>query len=99
MHPQLVQCAGVVEGLLLQDNTLTDSTGAGVCLDGVSATLSGNTYEGNTTDLVRQACGEAEAPEGLDDEPISTTELCPDYDYLTQALELTVYLDEAAVEL
>jgi hypothetical protein len=69
-----------------------------VFLDGAGATLSGNTYQDNTTDLVRQACGEADAPEGLDDESLSTTELCPDYDYLTQELELTVYLIEAEAE-
>ena len=63
-----------------------------------SATLWGNTYDGNTTDLVRQACGEASAPDGFDDESLGTTELCPDYDYLTQTLEYTVYFEESHVE-
>jgi parallel beta-helix repeat protein len=86
-------------GLLLEGNTFSDSTGAGVFLDGASATLTGNTYVGNTVDLVRQACGETEAPEGLDGEPISTTELCPNYDYLTQeVLLVSPYLEEAEAE-
>ncbi|MDP6935028.1 MAG: right-handed parallel beta-helix repeat-containing protein, partial [Myxococcota bacterium] len=85
-------------GLLLEDNTFSDSAGAGVFLDGASATLADNTYEGNTIDLVRQACGQADAPEGLDEEPISTTELCPDYDYLTQDLELHTYLEDTEAE-
>ncbi|MDP6934728.1 MAG: right-handed parallel beta-helix repeat-containing protein, partial [Myxococcota bacterium] len=86
-------------GLLLQDNTFSNSTGAGVFLDGASATLSGNTYEDNSTDLFRQACGEADAPEGLDDEPLDTTSLCPDHDYLTQELRLTTDLFESEAEL
>jgi hypothetical protein len=81
-------------GLLLEGNAFSDSAGAGVFLDGASATLSGNTYDGNTVDLVRQACGNTEAPEGLEDEPLTTSELCPDYDYPTQDLELTTYLEE-----
>ncbi|MDP6931929.1 MAG: right-handed parallel beta-helix repeat-containing protein [Myxococcota bacterium] len=85
-------------GLLLEDNTFSDSAGAGVFLDGASATLSGNTYEDNTTDLIRQACGETEAPEGMDEEDVTTTEICPDYDYLPQELVLTPYLEEAEVE-
>ena len=85
-------------GLLLQDNTFSNSAGAGVFLDGAIATLSNNTYDGNTTDLVRQACGEADPPEGLDDESLDTTELCPDYDYLTQRIEFTAYFEESDVE-
>ncbi|MDP6934907.1 MAG: right-handed parallel beta-helix repeat-containing protein, partial [Myxococcota bacterium] len=86
-------------GLLLQDNTFSDSAGAGIFLDGASATLSDNTYEGNATDLVRQACSETDAPEGLDDESLSTTQVCPNYDYLTQeVLLVSPYLEEAEAE-
>ncbi|MDP6932695.1 MAG: right-handed parallel beta-helix repeat-containing protein, partial [Myxococcota bacterium] len=86
-------------GLLLEGNTFSDSAGAGIFLDGASATLSDNTYEGNNSDLIRQSCGEAEAPDGLDDEPLSTTELCPEYDYLTRDVVLMAYLVESEAEL
>ncbi|MDP6934784.1 MAG: right-handed parallel beta-helix repeat-containing protein, partial [Myxococcota bacterium] len=86
-------------GLLLQGNSLTESSGAGVFLDGAGATLSGNTYEDNTTDVVRQVCDDIDAPQGLDDEPTSSTLLCPDYDYRTRDLDLEAYLLETEVEL
>ena len=79
-------------GLLLQDNSFTD--GAGIFLDGVTATLSGNTYEGNDTDLVRQGCDLSDSPEGLDDEALTSTEQCPDYDYLAQDPTYSYYLSE-----
>ena len=85
-------------GLLLEGNNFSDSSGSGVFLDGVGATLSDNSYQDNPIDLVRQACGEADAPEGLDDEPLVTTELCPDYDYLTQDISITPYLTESEAE-
>ncbi|MDP6931930.1 MAG: right-handed parallel beta-helix repeat-containing protein, partial [Myxococcota bacterium] len=37
-------------GLLLENNILSDSSGAGLFLDGTTATLSGNIYQDNTTD-------------------------------------------------
>ncbi|MDP6934524.1 MAG: right-handed parallel beta-helix repeat-containing protein, partial [Myxococcota bacterium] len=86
-------------GLLLEDNLLSDSMGSGLFLNGTSATLLGNTYQSNTTDLVRQACTGAEAPEGLAEEPLSSTELCPEYDYPTQDLEMTAYLVEADADI
>ncbi|MDP6934885.1 MAG: right-handed parallel beta-helix repeat-containing protein, partial [Myxococcota bacterium] len=82
-------------GVLLQDNAFTGSAGAGVFLDGAGATLTGNTYEGNTTDLVWQACDGVDSPEGLDTEALATTELCPDHDHHAQTLELDVQLLEA----
>ncbi|MDP6935748.1 MAG: right-handed parallel beta-helix repeat-containing protein, partial [Myxococcota bacterium] len=36
-------------GVLIEDNTLMDSTGAGLFLDGADVTLANNTYDGNTT--------------------------------------------------
>jgi hypothetical protein len=86
------------DGLLVRDNVITDSMGAGVFLDGASATLSGNAYEGNTIDLVRQACGEAQAPSGLDEEDLGSTELCPDYDYLVHELVMSPFLEEVQAE-
>ncbi|MDP6935038.1 MAG: right-handed parallel beta-helix repeat-containing protein, partial [Myxococcota bacterium] len=86
------------EGILIRDNVLSDSLGAGIFLDGASGTLSGNAYEGNTIDLVRQACEGVDIPEGLDEEALTTTELCPDYDYVTQTLVLTPNLYESEAE-
>ncbi|MDP6934894.1 MAG: right-handed parallel beta-helix repeat-containing protein, partial [Myxococcota bacterium] len=82
------------EGLLLQDNSFTDGAGAGIFLDGVTATLSGNTYEGNDTDLVRQGCDLSDSPEGLDDEALTSTEQCPDYDYFAQDPTYSYYISE-----
>ncbi|MDP6933711.1 MAG: right-handed parallel beta-helix repeat-containing protein, partial [Myxococcota bacterium] len=85
-------------GLLLEENTFSGCSGAGVFLDGVSATLSANTYQDNTTDLVWQACDQVDTPSGLDDEPLATMNVCPEYDYATQQLELNLYLTESEAE-
>jgi hypothetical protein len=85
-------------GLLIENNLLSDSLGAGLFLDQASATISGNTYQGNTVDLVRQSCSASVEPGGLAEESLSTTVLCPDYDYLTQDLELDHYMTESQVE-
>ncbi|MDP6935261.1 MAG: right-handed parallel beta-helix repeat-containing protein, partial [Myxococcota bacterium] len=85
-------------GLLLEDNSMSDSAGAGVFLDGASATLSGNVYEDNGVDLVWQGCESVDTPEGLDEEPVTSTELCPDYDYTTEDLSMSMYMVESEVE-
>ncbi|MDP6931871.1 MAG: right-handed parallel beta-helix repeat-containing protein [Myxococcota bacterium] len=82
-------------GLLIRDNVLSDSAGAGIFLDGATATLSGNTYRDNDVDLVWQACADLSAPEGLDEEALESSELCPRYDYYTTQLNPRTYLDEA----
>ncbi|MDP6933552.1 MAG: right-handed parallel beta-helix repeat-containing protein, partial [Myxococcota bacterium] len=78
-------------GLLLENNVLQDSSGAGLFLDGASATLVENTWLSSGVDLVRQQCDASEAPEGLDEGDL-TSELCPDYDYAYVELELVTQL-------
>jgi hypothetical protein len=86
-------------GLLIQDNTLSDSNGAGVFLNGASATLDGNTYARNGTDVWQQACSEVTTPPvGLEEEPVAATEICPEWDKVTRELFLNIKHGEIAVE-
>lgn len=85
-------------GLLLQDNLLRDAHTAGLLLDGSSATLSGNSYRDNGVDLVRQGPGCEQAPEGFEEEALSSAELCPNYDYSTCGDNFSLVLDLAELE-
>ncbi len=80
--------------LHIADNVFADNAGAAIFLNAANATLNGNTYEGNATDLVRQGCAETSSPDGIDTEPLSTTELCPTYDYITEDVTYTVYIQD-----
>ena len=69
--------------LVLSGNELRDSEGAAVFLDGATATLNANLYNGNQRDVVQQLC-DASIPEpaGMADEPFSIPpELCPEFDF------------------
>ena len=79
----------------MEGNRFLANAGAGVFLDGASATLSGNVYEGSGLDLVRQRCSLAESPETTGDGH-STTDICPTYDYLTRDFSLGLYVEEEA---
>ena len=85
-------------GLVLEDNTIREGHGAGLFLDDASATLAGNDWDSNTIDLVAQGGACAQAPDGLDDEPVATTELCPTWDYSTCGDEFELYLELASPE-
>ena len=80
------------QGLLLENNTLMDSAGAGVFLDGSSALLSGNTYIDNAVDLWQQDCDGIPLPVGLEEAQIA--ELCPEYDRITAPIEFHLVLEE-----
>ncbi|MDP6931976.1 MAG: right-handed parallel beta-helix repeat-containing protein, partial [Myxococcota bacterium] len=82
-------------GVLISGNELSGNAGSGIFLDGASATLSDNTYQQNGVDLVQQRCTEVASPEGMDEEPLTTTDLCPVYDHYTSHPELHTYLTEA----
>ena len=86
------------QGLYLEGNTLRESHGAGLFLDGASATLAGNDWSGNTVDVVAQGTTCAEPPDGLDIEPVTSTELCPTWDYSTCGDEFELYLELNAPE-
>ncbi|MBW2257605.1 MAG: right-handed parallel beta-helix repeat-containing protein, partial [Deltaproteobacteria bacterium] len=83
-------------GLSLQGNTIQDADGAGVFLDGATATLSGNTYAGNAFDVVQQRCSGVDGPSGIGE--AGTTELCPAYDHLVAPLSFQLYLEEIAAQ-
>jgi len=82
------------EGLWLQGNEFHDSAGSGVLLHGASATLAGNSYSGNTVDLIQQACDGVEVPEGVQEAP--QQELCPQYDELVYPLRFHMFLIEGS---
>jgi len=82
-------------GLLLEDNELKDSQGAGLFLDNATATLSGNSYADNAVDLVTQGADCGSAPDGFDDEALGSAELCPMYDYATCGDEFRLALELA----
>ncbi len=73
------------DNLLLQDNTFQDAARIAVLLDGTSAQLSGNTYQGNALDLVWQDCDGVDEPTGLDEAPVS--EICPATAYVLAQVE------------
>jgi hypothetical protein len=83
-------------GLLLAGCQLVDSAGAAVMLHGASATLDGNTYTGNTVDLIQQSCDGLVAPIGLAEVP--SIDLCPAYDHVVVPLHVDLYVTEDDVE-
>jgi hypothetical protein len=82
------------EGLLISGNSIHDSRGAGVFLDGTSASLVDNTWTDNTLDLFQQQCSD-EVLVTLDQDQVNSSELCPEHDYHTRDLHYTHYLLEA----
>jgi len=79
-------------GLLLAGNTLQGGLVAGLMLDDATATLEGNSYLDNPTDIVVQGDACELGPEGWETET-SSIEQCPEYDYPTCALELTLEIE------
>ena len=77
------------QGLLLENNTLHDSAGIAVLLDASSATLTGNSYSGNSLDLVQQSCGAVPEPEGWEEAP--SAEICPLSEYSIPPLAFSLY--------
>ncbi len=82
-------------GLLLQNNELLDGLGAGLFLDGASASLSGNRFADNAVDLIAQGPGCETLPDGYHDEAINTAELCPSYSYATSGDRFMLRLELA----
>jgi hypothetical protein len=79
-------------GLLLDRNTLSHGLGAGLFLDDASATLDSNTWEDNAVDLRIQGNDCSTEPEGFDEEPLASSELCPVYDLPTCGDAFSLYL-------
>jgi len=80
-------------GLLLENNELLDSLGAGLFLENASATLNGNSYVDNAVDIVSQGADCATPPAGYENEALGSAELCPTYDYATCGDDFTLYLE------
>jgi hypothetical protein len=70
-------------GLELAGNTILDGRGAGLFLDGASATVAGNTWRDNLVDVIAQGEACEQEPDGLSGESIGSVELCPTWDYST----------------
>ncbi|MDP6931728.1 MAG: right-handed parallel beta-helix repeat-containing protein [Myxococcota bacterium] len=67
-------------GLRIRDNVIEESEGAGIFLDGASATVSGNSWADNGVDIVQQACGSVDPPDGVDQTAATQVELCQETD-------------------
>lgn len=85
-------------GLLLGENTLRDSDGTAIFLDGASATLRNNVVVDNVTDLVQQRCEGVPLVPEAEQVGLSVIELCPDPNRSTVALELALVLLETEAE-
>jgi hypothetical protein len=86
-------------GLRLQGNQLHDSVGAGLFLNDASATLEGNSWMDNATDLITQGPTCGTSPPGLASEPLNSAELCPTpYDHGTCDDEFELVLELAELE-
>jgi hypothetical protein len=97
LHGDAVVVTGGARELYLVGNTIRDAPRAGVLIDDSSATLSGNTFEGNGTDLVWQNCGDSAEPVVLGE--VGSYELRCDLSSLPVApLDLDLWLDEGEVE-
>ena len=79
-------------GLLLEGNDIQDAVRAGVLLDASSASLSNNSFWGNTTDLIWQDCAGVNEPTGLETAPV--VDYCPLYNHHIAPLEFSLYLED-----
>jgi len=84
--------------LVLEGNTISQSSGAGIFLDGSSATLAGNLYQDNAVDLLQQTCDITTTPAGIGAEAFGSSELCPTYDYMVEDLDFFPFFVESEVE-
>jgi len=80
-------------GLFLQGNEIRDAYRAGVLLDGSTAELAGNTFTGNSADVIWQDCDGVDEPVGLNQVPV--VDHCPPYNHHIAPLEFNLYLKEA----
>jgi hypothetical protein len=85
-------------GLLLAGNTLRDSAGAGLLLNGSAADIRDNTWTNNATDLVQQRCESTVALTEDEVAGVPTVELCPAENYAVTELDYALILAEAAIE-
>lgn len=85
------------QGLLLDGTEVRDSRQVGLLLHGASATLSGTTWSGHSTDLIQQGCSGQDTPVGL--EEVGTYELCPSRDLPILDLEMDFQIIDALVDI
>jgi hypothetical protein len=84
-------------GLQLVGNTVRDSEGAGLFLDGGTAGLAGNTWTGNTVDIWQQLCDDTLPPPGLEQEQAATVLLCPPYDQPVELLSFELAYEPLSI--
>ncbi len=77
-------------GLLMEGNTLSDNTGAGLFLDDAAVLLDGNSWSDNAPDLMVQGEACLAPPEDWAEAP--TSEICPTWDRPTCELALSFSL-------
>lgn len=65
-------------GLLLSGNTFSDASAIAVLLHAASATLDGNSWSGNGSDLRQQSCADVSPLGAADLAGIPVTDVCPD---------------------
>ena len=81
-------------GLFLESNTFQDSR-HGVFLDGATATLQDNTWESNETDLWQQQCEDTTPLAEGDTAEVTSHEICPEGNRLTDTLVFeSLYFEE-----
>ena len=82
-------------GLLIEGNEIRDAYRAGIILGSSSATLTSNSFTGNTTDLIWQDCESVDEPGGLNDVPV--VDYCPRFNHHITPLEFNLILEEAEI--
>lgn len=87
-----------IGGLALSGNAITGSDGAGLFVDGGSATLDGDVYSDNAVDVVQQLCRPEDTLVGLESEQLTTIDVCPAYDRPVDAFSLDVVYAPIALE-
>ncbi|GEM_PF-3189164 len=84
-------------GLRVVGSTLLGAQGAGLFLQGASATLESVSWADNSRDVVQQVCDpDLAAPEGLDDDLI--VDLCPAEEVLVNVFDFSLSIDVPDLE-
>jgi hypothetical protein len=70
LHGDAVVALDGGANLRFENNTIQDAPRVGLLLDSATATLVGNSYTGNSTDLVWQNCADVDEPTSVDEAPV-----------------------------
>lgn len=94
VHGDVIVARDGVSELVLSSNTIQGAAGAGLLLHASTATLLGNTWNANDTDVIQQACAQ-DVPdvEGIGE--AGSVSVCPEYDALLLDLHFDAFLTES----